>query len=288
MFGPTGSGKTAALCRLTDVYGDKFEVIACDSRQLYRGLEITSAAPTSDELAIIPHHLISILHPNEETTAFRFRRLAAEAVTDILSRGHVPVLSVGTGFYFKAMRTRTQVSTPDASVREAIQSMTPSQRLSELSLKRPDLLQKGGGRIHENDDYRIGRALENLVPGREDLLPEFPCEFLSFYLDISVSDLNERLRLRVLKMIELGLVEELRGVFDRFGKCPGLSLIGFDLVQLLLTGELSADDFAERLWIEHRQYAKRQRTWFRREKIEARGSWADFVSWVGLFVDPRR
>ncbi len=262
-------------------------MVVCDSRQIYRELDITTAAPSEEEKKAIRHHLAGMLSPSEETTSFQYREAAAKAIVDALSRGKVPVLSVGTGFYYRALRTGGLVSTPDLSVRAAIQALSKEERLSRLKSIRPELLADAGGHIHDNDDYRITRALEIASsPQSGEALPEFPCEFSAFYLEMEVSELNERLRLRAMEMVRRGLVEELRLVHARYGMCHGLKTIGFSLVQQLLAGQIGTAELAERLWIDHRQYAKRQRTWFRRELVDRKGSAGDFEAWVRLFVDP--
>lgn len=286
LMGPTGAGKTAAAVQLAVANRDRFEIVNCDSRQLYSGLEITTAAPTAQEMAAVPHHLVSVLQPDQETTAYDYRERARRAFEEILSRGRIPLMVVGTGFYFKVLRTNLPETGSNQAIREQVRAIPAALRLENLRRLRPDLLSEQGGKIHENDAYRIDRALEiALGGGSQSEVEPLPFQFRAFYLDMPVETLVQRLHARSRGMID-GMVAEIRAVHSSFGDCPGLRALGVDLVQEFLAGRLSRDELIEKVWISHRQYAKRQRTWFRREVIEQRGSAVDFVTWARLFVDP--
>lgn len=285
-MGPTGSGKTAASVQVASVYPDRFEVVNCDSRQLYRGLEITTAAPDNLERKAIVHHLVSTLGPEQETTAYAYRNAARQAIDGILERNRIPLLVVGTGFYFKVLRTNLTELDVGEEVKARVRAIPESRRAQELRQIRPDLLAEAGGKIHSNDAYRIERALQMaFAPVRPEPAPALPFSFRAFYLDIPVEQLTQRLFERAGGMID-GMIGEIRAVHAEFGDCPGLRSLGVQLVREFLAGQFSREELIEKVWISHRQYAKRQRTWFRREIIERSGSVADFVAWVRLFVDP--
>lgn len=299
LMGPTGSGKTAASVQLAALFPDRFEIVNCDSRQLYRGLEVTTAAPNSEELLAIPHHLVAVLEPDQETTAYDYRSRALQLFNEIIGRGRIPLMVVGTGFYFKVLRTNLPFVDTSPEIKEKVRAIPSNERLAMLRDLRPDLLLTGGGKIHENDAYRIERALELTFSGARDQIPNLAdtpdtnkesvgsqFAFHSFYLDLSVDELVPRLNKRAQGMID-GMIQEIRRVNEVFGDCPGLRTLGADLVREFLAGGFSREVLIEKVWISHRQYAKRQRTWFRRETIERSGSVADFVAWVRLFVDPQ-
>ncbi|MBL8020642.1 MAG: tRNA (adenosine(37)-N6)-dimethylallyltransferase MiaA [Leptospirales bacterium] len=286
LMGPTGAGKTAAAVQLATAHPGRFEIVNCDSRQLYSGLEITTAAPSVQEMLAVPHHLVSVLQPDQETTAYDYRQRARLAFDEILSRDRIPLMVVGTGFYFKVLRTNLPETGANQAIREQITALPVAQRLESLRRLRPDLLTELGGKIHENDAYRINRALEMALGGGSQAEVEpLPFQLRAFYLDMPVETLVQRLLTRSRSMID-GMIAEIRTVHSSFGDCPGLRALGVDLVQEFLAGRLSREELIEKVWISHRQYAKRQRTWFRREVIEQRGSAVDFVAWARLFVDP--
>jgi len=284
ILGPTGSGKTAAVVQL----GHPFEAIACDSRQLYEGLEITTTAPTDAEQRSLPHHLVSILNPQIETNAYDYRRLCISAIEDVIGRNRIPVLVVGTGFYFKVLRTNIQESKTDPEARNRALELKPEERLELIRTTRPELLHDGGGAIHLNDAYRIQRAAEMILssPVTRSETRALPYSFHAFHLTVENSELSERLRLRANAMLENGMIEEIERVHSSMGMCPGLRAIGASLVSEFLRGGINRTELAERLWINHRQYAKKQRTWFRRELAEKSGNAAEFAAWIRLFVDP--
>ncbi len=287
LMGPTGSGKTA-LSALVDP--ERYEIISCDSRQLYRELEIGSAAPEPELTARIRHHLIGVLNPDESCNAAEFRRLALAAIEDVRGRGKIPFLVGGSGFYYRALKSQPfDVHVPE-EIRASVQALSPEERIGQLrvldprSLVDPDAGEEvRAGKIHPNDAYRVGRALEVCLaagrpwssfwtealeraeqPGRSDT------GLLFSGWRLETDDRNAyhaRLLERSRAMVAAGLIEEAGRVFERYGECPGLETLGYDLaLQAYRAPEtLSRDLLVERLAILHRQYGKRQRTWLRRE-----------------------
>ena len=171
LLGPTGAGKTELL---EQVDPDRVEIISCDSRQIYRELEIGSAAPEPALTARLRHHLIGILDPTEEFNAAQFRDRALQAIKDVFARGRLPFVVGGSGFYFRALHTGLFVvdAAPAAQdeARARVAAMTPAERLSLLRELDPQALVSPGesaraGRVHPNDDYRVGRALEICLAG---------------------------------------------------------------------------------------------------------------------------
>lgn len=281
LLGATGSGKTSLVCGLAEFF-PRLEVVVCDSRQIYREMPVTTAAPTAEQRALVRHHMLEILSPAEETSAFAYREQAIGAIAEIQSRGGLPLLVAGTGFYFRALKSAPGKPPAPEEVRARVAAMSHEQRLSELLSTDRARFES----LPQKDPYRVQRALEialspEAVPRPAAVSPLFG----AFYLERDPADLDAALFARVLQMIDAGMVDEMRRVKERYGLCPGLKTIGFDLAEELLAGRMSTAVFSERLFREHRQYAKRQRTWFRKEQTEARGGPDDFAAWLRYFVD---
>lgn len=281
LLGSTGSGKTALVCETAARIG-LIEVVVCDSRQIYAELPVTTAAPTQEERRAAAHHLAETLSPAEETSAFSYRELALAAIAEIEARGRLPLLVAGTGFYFRALKSMPESPEASREVRERVRAMKPEERRALLSSVAPERFEK----LPANDTYRIARALEVALsdhsPRTQVLAPR---EFSAYYLDLPVAEVDARLRRRVDAMVQAGMVEEIRLVRQRYGVCPGLRTIGTELTDLLDAGQIDLSEFKERLYVQHRQYAKRQRTWFRKEEKDRAGTGQDFARWLRYFVD---
>lgn len=288
LLGPTGAGKTALLETLVDLAPDLYEVISCDSRQIYRGLEIGSAAPAGELCARLPHHIVGHVSPAESYSAARFRDEALAAIAGTLARGRIPFLVGGSGFYFRALSTQLFESPGDeqsqAEIRARVGALSPAGRLARLRELDPDALAAPGeppsaGRVHVNDDYRIGRALEICLGGgplyserwraslteRQTAGGTSAYRFAGWRLEISREAYWPRLSERAAQMVAAGVAEEAGRVHAEFGDCPGLETLGYADALLCWRGKLSGAALRERLFIAHRQYGKRQRTWLRRE-----------------------
>ena len=279
-MGPTGSGKTELACRLDP---ERFEILSCDSRQVYRELEVGTAAPLPEERDLIRHHMVGILNPDEFMSAGIFRERAIPILRDIFKRNKTPVLVGGTGFYYRALRTGMfQIDVPE-SIRREIHELTLEERRSRLADLDPDLLWPADsgmhppGKIHVNDEYRIGRALEvSLATGipwsehwrrarqKGDQDSEF--RFRGWRLVVERESYWKRLEERSEKIIQAGFVEEARRVMERYGDdCQGLKTLGYNYALQVIRGEMPGSELGAALTICHRQYGKRQRTWFNRE-----------------------
>ncbi|MEQ9363234.1 MAG: tRNA (adenosine(37)-N6)-dimethylallyltransferase MiaA [Leptospirales bacterium] len=297
LLGPTGAGKTALLESLlaspTGSVADipPVEIVSCDSRQIYRELEIGSAAPEPKLLARLPHYLVGVLQPTETYSAARFRGDALAAIADILARGRLPLIAGGSGFYFRALQTglfALDVSAGrQAGIRRQVQELGAGERLRRLRELDPAAVlsdpaeQARAGRVHPNDDYRVTRALEIvLASGRaySEIWAESrrrseqgganaanPYRFTGWRLEVDRESYWRGLAGRARAMVASGIIEEAGRVFERYGVCPGLETLGYSDALAAWRGELGRDELAERLYISHRQYGKRQRTWLRRE-----------------------
>jgi len=250
IVGPTAVGKTGLVTALAGRF--PIEVISLDSRQIYHGLRIGTAQPTEEELAVCPHHLVDFVSPEEKYDAAKFRRDFEKVYMEIVDRGGVPILAGGAGMYLTALRDGffdVPGSTPEklAQVRSVLDGLDDGKIRTLLEEVDPISFR----RIHSNDRYRSQRALEIFrLSGRSmtELTaeqkpdPALGLDFPTFVLERSVAELDERISLRTQQMLVEGWIEETEvALLKHPADCPGLMTI------VLVT----------------RQYAKRQRTWFR-------------------------
>ena len=283
-MGPTASGKSDLAVEVAAHLPLPIEVVSCDAFQIYRGLDIGSGKPAPEMRARLPHHLLDVLDPDDPCTAGRYAQLAAAAVRDVWRRGAVPLLVGGSGLYFRALRDGIfEGPDPDPRLRarlDAIYRRREGPRWLEALLRRLD--PDAHRRIHPNDRVRRVRALEVALAAGESIsrlqatrrppLPEARWRVAG--LDPPRDRLEERIAARVRGMFEAGLVDEARGLRDRYGgSWPGRLAIGYREVLAALAEPGSPAERAERLAdaevrvvIATRRYAKRQLTWFRAER----------------------
>lgn len=272
VVGPTAVGKTRLITALAA--RGPVEVISLDSRQIYRGLRIGTAQPTRDELAVCPHHLVDFVSPRDKYDAGRFRRDFMRVHEQITARGGRPVLVGGAGMYLTGLREGFMDipgSTPEklAEVRTELDPLADAEIRSRLHRVDPDSFE----RIHPNDRYRNQRALE--IPGlcgrtmtelieEQDPDPALGLDFPTFVLERPVDELDARIDARTGQMLERGWIAETEVALESNpADCPGLKSIGYREIVRHLHGELAAEELVPAIVRVTRQYAKRQRTWFR-------------------------
>jgi tRNA dimethylallyltransferase len=279
ILGPTGSGKTA----LSIALGQRFEgeIVSCDSVAVYQGLEIGSAKPSPEQRRAVPHHLLDVVTPDAYYTAGDYARTAREAIADIARRGGLPIVTGGTGLYLRALLQGLSPS-PQRSeaLRDRLQAKPPL-TLHRI-LKRLDAA--SAGRIHANDVAKMIRAIEITLTAaqpmsevwKEGREPLTGYRILRLGLDPPRAELYERINRRAAEMFAEGLVEETRALVDRYGRTTSLSSLGYRQALEYLDGKLTLDQAVAAASQGHRNYAKRQLTWFRREPD---------VCWLGGFGD---
>jgi len=281
LAGPTAVGKTGLVTGLAARL--PIEVISLDSRQIYRGLRIGTAQPTAVEQAACPHHLVDFLPPEESYSAQRFRADFERTWQEIVRRGHVPVLVGGAGFYLRAL-THGFLPLPDdaeprlPAVRDAVAALAPAELDAELARVDP----ASARRLHPNDRYRRRRALEVFrLTGRSlsshaaahTPRPALGLAFALVRLELPVAALDARIARRTAAMLDAGWVQETAGLLAHHAPdCPGLRSIGYAEIVRHLQGELPAGKLPGAIVQVTRQYAKRQRTWFRGLAARAAGS----------------
>ena len=276
LTGPTAAGKTKLSIALAKAVGG--EIISADSMQVYRHMDIGSAKIRPEEMNGIPHHLIDVLEPWEEFHVVRFQQMAKAALREIYERGHIPIVVGGTGFYIQALLydidfTENEAQTEIRKELEALAEREGPQRLHEL-LAQVD--ERAAEEIHAHNVKRVIRALEFYrLTGKkisehneEQREKEAPYRFAYFVLTDERQKLYERIDSRVDEMLEEGLVEEVKAL-QALGCEKGMvSMQGLGYKEILdyLDGTNSLLEAVRVLKRDTRHFAKRQLTWFRRER----------------------
>lgn len=280
IVGPTAAGKTSAAITVAERLGG--EIVSCDSLQLYRELDIGTAKPTAEERARVPHHLVDVLAPNDSCSAARYAELAQAAIADIRARGSRPLVVGGSGLYFRALRFGLFAAPPrDEALRarlyadERAQPGTLHARLARVDAT-------AAARIAPADLVRLVRALEVFeltgVPLTQHHAAQAHEERVRmdvYNLDPPSTTLDPRIATRVQTMLAGGLVDETRRVLARHGAIPPLQSVGYAEVCEMLAGQRPEADLATAIVRATRQYARRQRTWFKKEPGARRFDSAD-------------
>lgn len=268
--GPTGVGKSAVSLDLSRAISA--EIINADSMQFYRHMDIGTAKPTPQELSDIPHHLFSVVNPDEQFNAARFMREARLLIADIARRGRVPLLVGGTGLYIRAL-TRGLSSAPPAD--EALRNELISLGKEELYKTLKHIDPESAAHISRNDSVRIVRAIEvyrltGETMSQHNLRHRFqdrPYACLKLCLTRNRDELYALIGARVERMVEDGLISEVERLFA-LGYGPELRplcSIGYKQIAQHIRGELSRAEAVSRIQRETRRFAKRQLTWLRHD-----------------------
>ena len=272
--GPTASGKTAVAVELCRRLGG--EVVSADSMQIYRGMEILSAAPTREEMRGIAHHMIGVAEPTEKYSAAKYRDAAKEIIAEIAARGKMPVLCGGTGLYIDAVtRPMDFAETCDEALRKELLAMAEAvggrRRLHEML---EEIDPEAAAKLHENDVRRVTRAIEVYrLTGRtqreqaeEDRKRQGDYDETLFCLEWPRDVLYERIDRRVDGMLENRLIEEVARLKADVNAHPtALQAIGYKEIAAALDGDLPMETAVEMVKRLSRNYAKKQLTWFRRD-----------------------
>jgi tRNA dimethylallyltransferase len=270
LLGPTGSGKTALSLALGERFGG--EVVSCDSVAVYRGMDVGTAKPTLAERARLPHHLIDIADPDQPFTAGDYSRLGRVALREIAQRGRLPLVTGGTGLYLRALAEGLFAGPArQEELRERLKRSQTRHGADWLHRVLLRLDAASAARIHANDTPKLIRAIEVCLAGRRpmsEVLGRDPLtgfRLLRIGLNPPRQQLYDRLNRRAASMFAAGLVEETRGLLDRNGPVKALDSLGYRQAMAVLSGTASLEEAVKAAQQGHRNYAKRQLTWFRRE-----------------------
>jgi tRNA dimethylallyltransferase len=276
LMGPTASGKSDLAIRLAEQLAG--EIISVDSVLVYKGMDIGTAKPTMDERAGIPHHLMDILDPSNAYSTGNFRTAALQLMEDISRRGRIPILVGGTMLYFNALlKGLAHLPEANADIRKKLDEelATLGKQVLHERLKKVD--PESAERIHPNDPQRIQRALEVYEISGKPISQFFheaqsqPMPYRPIKCIISSADrklLHEKIAQRFKRMVDAGLIEEVRTLYQRGDLTPDLPAIravGYRQTWSYLQGEYDLEMMIEKGIIATRQLAKRQFTWLRRE-----------------------
>jgi tRNA dimethylallyltransferase len=272
--GPTASGKSSLALEMARKLNG--EIVNADAFQLYRGLEIVSAAPSSEEFAQIPHHLYGVLNTMIAADAQHYVNLAKPVIAEIQSRGKTPVVTGGSGLYLKFL---THGAAPLPTADAALRAEMDARPLDDLVAQLRQLDPVEASRTALQNRRFVSRALEicilsgqkasDLRDGWETKTAEISSQLRGVVIQRTRPDLHARIALRTRAMLNGGALEEVAALAELSNNCG--KAIGFREIQALLAGEIDRPTCEELINAATRQYAKRQETWFRREKwLQAR------------------
>ena len=268
VVGATASGKTSYAIELAKKING--EIISADSRLVYKGMDIGTAKPTIDEMQEIPHYMIDVVEPEYNYSVGLYVKEAKKHITDIISRGKVPIVVGGTGLYFRVLLENYDLPDvkPDYELRKELSSYSYEELLEMLT----KLDEKAANSVEKNDKKKLIRYIEiiklagkplDLVRGVKE--KEFNVEWVG--LNFPREILYDRINKRVDLMIEQGLIDETKKLLQKHGRISNITdRIGYREVLSYLDGELSLDEAKDKLKQNTRNYAKRQLTWFRKNE----------------------
>ena len=286
--GPTATGKTALSVALSKELGG--EVVSADSVQIYKGLNIGSAKPTKEEMQGVPHHMMDILEPDDSFSVANFCARAKEVISEIQSRGKVPVVTGGTGLYISSLVDNDSFiqEETDKSVREKLTQELETFGKEAMHERLTEIDPEAAASIHPNNTKRVLRALEVFFTTGKTLtqqnaqskLNKSPFHFVLLALTCQRDILYDRINRRVDGMVEQGLFEEVQSLLKRGipANCQSMQGIGYKEAVQFLNGAVTREACIEKIKQNSRNYAKRQLTWFRRGDYQ----WFDAVS-PGLY-----
>lgn len=281
LLGPTGSGKTALSLAL----GERFngEIVSCDSVAVYRGMDLGTAKPTAEERARLPHHLIDVADPDHPFTAGDYSRLARAALHEINARSRLPIVTGGTGLYLRAL-TEGLFAGParQQGLRDRLKRSHQCHGTQWLHRLLTRLDPVSAARIHSNDTPKLIRAIEVCLAARKPMSqvlardPLTGFRLLRIGLNPPRRQLYDRLNRRCAEMFAAGLADETSALLARYGPVKALDSLGYRQAMSVLAGTSSLEAAVAAAQQGHRNYAKRQLTWFRREPD---------VHWIAAFGD---
>ena len=276
LAGPTAVGKTELSLKLAEALNA--EIVSADSMQVYRGMDIGTAKATEAERRRVPHHLIDVADPSEDFSIARYVELGRGAIRDILTRGRLPLIVGGTGFYIQALLKDLDFSEEkeEDTLRKKYQKLAETEGAKMLHRRLQAIDPASAAAIHPNNVKRVIRALEYFEKTGKPISSlneaqtgqESPYRVLYFVLNLPRPKLYRRIEKRVDQMIEEGLLEETGRLLKKGipSDSTAMQSIGYKELAEYLRGECNEEEAVQKIKLNSRHYAKRQITWFKREK----------------------
>ena len=273
--GPTASGKTALSIELAKKING--EIVSADSMQIYKDMDIGTAKPTKEEMQGIKHYLLDYVSPEERYSVAQYKQDAKTAIKEIIERGKTPIIVGGTGLYVDSLIYEIEYNDIkiDENYRKELEKIAEEQGLEELYKKALKIDPVAMEKISTNDKKRIMRVLEiykstgKTKTEQEQESRKNPVEYdyRIFAINWDRETLYQRINKRVDIMIEQGLIEEVKSILKKYDKCPtAMQGLGYKEVVDYINGIYTKEEMIEKIKMETRRYAKRQLTWFRKNK----------------------
>ncbi|MFQ9510988.1 MAG: tRNA (adenosine(37)-N6)-dimethylallyltransferase MiaA [Lachnospiraceae bacterium] len=283
LTGPTAVGKTDLSIDLAKAVNG--EIVSADSMQVYKYMDIGSAKIKPEEMKGIRHHLVDAIEPDEDFNVVRFQKMAKAALDEIYKNGKIPIVTGGTGFYIQALLYDIDFedTKEDTSYRNSLEALAEEKGCEYVHKMLEEVDKKAAMEIHPNNTKRVIRALEYFKEtGRpisehneEQRRKDSPYQFVYFVLNRARATLYDRINLRIDQMLEAGLLDEVKSLAEKGYTKDMVSMQGLGYKEILayLDGEMTMEEAIYILKRDTRHFAKRQLTWFKREKD---------VTWIDL------
>ena len=274
--GPTASGKTAFAVELAKITNG--EVVSCDSMQVYKRMDIGTAKPTAEEMQGIPHHMLDVAEPWENFSVSRYCEMAATIVDGILARGKTAIIAGGTGLYMDSLiRGNSFAPFPSTGRRQELEALADREGIEAVMERLRAVDPESAQRLHLSDRKRVIRAMEVYLETGETITAHnlrtqtLPPRYTPLWFgleDEDRQDLYDRIDARVGKMLEAGLIDEIRSLLAEGvpPKATALQAIGYKEFVAALDSRCTIEEAADQVRQSSRHYAKRQLTWFRRNQ----------------------
>ena len=273
--GPTASGKTALSIELAKKING--EIVSADSMQIYKDMNIGTAKPTKQEMGEIKHYLLDFVSPEDRYSVAQYKQDAKKAIREIINKGKTPIIVGGTGLYVDSLIYEIEYNDIklDEEYRKKIEKIAEEQGLEELYKKAVEIDPEAMKKISQNDKKRIMRVLEiyhstgktKTEQEKESRKNPVEYDYRVFAINWDREILYQRINKRVDIMVEQGLIEEVKEILNKYDKFPtAMQGLGYKEVVDYLNGIYTKEEMIEKIKLETRRYAKRQLTWFRKNK----------------------
>lgn len=273
--GPTASGKTALSIELAKKING--EIVSADSMQIYKDMDIGTAKPTKQEMGEIKHYLLDFVSPEDRYSVAQYKQDAKKAIKEIINKGKTPIIVGGTGLYVDSLIYEIEYNDIklDEEYRKKLEKIAEEQGLEELYKKAVEIDPEAMKKISQNDKKRIMRILEiyhstgktKTEQEKESRKNPVEYDYRVFAINWDREILYQRINKRVDIMVEQGLIEEVKEILNKYDKFPtAMQGLGYKEVVDYLNGIYTKEEMIEKIKLETRRYAKRQLTWFRKNK----------------------